>query len=103
MQTPRKDRSDSDQSLGQTAWASARHAARLDTETSVWLRASLRPAFEASNTLRGLKARLAKKGVYLSQGPGGLILRDIQTRAAICSLDFLGIKRRRLQERSMTT
>jgi hypothetical protein len=83
----------------QTAWASARIARRLDTETAAWLRASLLPEFNAAQTLSGLKHRLALKGFYLSQGDAETVLRDCHSRVAVCTLAFLGLSQAALTRR----
>ncbi|WP_243611439.1 hypothetical protein [Shimia aestuarii] len=83
----------------QSAWASARIARRMDTETRVWLRASLLPEFDASNSLNGLKRRLAQKGFYLAKSNAGIVLRDCHSRVEICTLEALGVSAYALERR----
>lgn len=85
--------------MQQSAWASARIARRVDTETAAWLRASLLPEFDAARSLSGLKRRLADKGFYMSQNNAGVVLRDCHSRVVICTLEFLGVSPRALERR----
>ncbi len=63
---------------------------RLDSESAMWLRATLTPIFESAQSWPGLAQALRQKGFALAFRKGRLMLLDTERGQRICTCRFLG-------------
>jgi len=84
---------------GESAWASARMSARLDTEMAVQLRMVLNESFRTAKSWVDLFQALRDKGFYLQHRSGRTRLKDCHSHVEICTCRFLGYPTSELENR----
>lgn len=88
-----------DAALQQTAWSSASHQDRMDTEMAIQLRILLTPHFQKAKTWRELRSGLQVAGFYMKRTKGHMHIFDCASHVQICTCAFLGFPSEELEQR----
>jgi len=88
-----------DKAMGQTAWSSACHEDRMDTEMAIQLRILLTPEFQNASTWAELRSGLQDKGFYMKRSKGHMHIYDAESHVKICNCAFLGFPSKDLEQR----